>query len=74
MAKAFVCSKFDTNSSIFQGEGKTDENDNEATEEAVKETNAEPLLAPAFPNGRRVSQVDQACCGGFKKSGICVIS
>ena len=62
------------NYDFFQGDGKTDENANEATEAVAEETNAEPLLSPAFPNGRRVSQVDQACCGGFKKSGICVIS
>ena len=47
-------------------------NDNETTKVATKE-DAEPLLAPAFPNGRRVSQVDQQCCGGFKKSGVCAV-
>ena len=56
---------------LFQNEEKTDVNDNETTK--VEKTEAEPLMAPAFPNGRRVSQVDQQCCGGFKKSGICLI-
>ena len=61
--------------SYLQSDEKVDVNDNETTKVApMTKEDAEPLLAPAFPNGRRVSQVDQACCGGFKKSGVCVIS
>ena len=61
--------------SYLQSDEQVDVNDNETTKAApVTKEDAEELLAPAFPNGRRVSQVDQACCGGFKKAGVCVIS
>ena len=52
---------------------KHDENANETTNAETK-TKSEDLLTPAFPdNRRRVSQVDQQCCGGFKQSGVCAV-
>ena len=57
--------------SFFQNHDKHDENANEKTVVESGKT-SEDLLTPAFPsNGRRVSQVDQQCCGGFKQSGVC---
>ena len=48
---------------------KHDENANETP--IVESKTSEDLLTPAFPdNQRRVSQVDQQCCGGFKQSGV----
>merc|ERR1711997_1084268 len=48
-----------------QNHDKHDENANEKTVVESGKT-SEDLLTPAFPsNGRRVSQVDQQCCGGF---------
>ena len=47
--------------------------------ETAAETKAAPAAASdepatAFPGERRVSQVEQTCCGGFAtKSKICVI-
>lgn len=50
-------------------EAKHDENENEtkaAETESIK-------MTPAFPNGRRVSQVQTQCCNGFQESGVCQI-
>merc|ERR1712008_391273 len=56
-----------------QNHDKHDENANEKTVVESGKT-SEDLLTPAFPsNGRRVSQVDQQCCGGFKQSGVCSV-
>ena len=57
-------------SNLFQGE--TDENANETEKEATKEE-ADENMTPAFPNGRRVSQVNQQCCNGFQESKACLI-
>jgi hypothetical protein len=53
-----------------------DENANEQTKAAAENhaedsAKAAETLIPAFPNGRRVSNVQTQCCNGFKTSGVC---
>ena len=57
---------------IFQGEPEQDENANE-TDKMTKEDAGDEEMTPAFPNGRRVSQVQTQCCNGFQESKACNI-